>query len=794
MLLWPRRVTAAVLIVCIPWLLGGCGGGGGGGASNVPPTVQLSADAGNVDFGTATVLRWSSSNATSCTASDGWSGSQGTSGTFQTPALQTTTTFALSCSGSAGAAQTSVTITVRRVTLAASVSFARTGGVFGLTWSGTNVTACDASGGWSGTRPTGGTENVGPIAQNTTYTLTCRNDGGLQSTASVTVLFRAGVNVAPRAHAGFDQRVVATRTAQLDSSLSSDDAAIASRSWAQTAGPAVTLSDAGAVQPTFVAPGLTAQSVLTFQLAVTDDEGATATDSVDVTVDPAPASVHVLGSVSYELVPHGLPGTGLSYGAMSYVPLDADVLVEVVDVASNTVLASSNTTLNFDFEVPSQRDVAVRVTAAMVRQAPLPLPHWNISVRDLDAAGGPVGAIYSYTAPMFNTGVDWTHTDVRIPSGWSTSGQLTGERSAAPFAILAAVQRGLALVTGVLPDADFPRLTIDWSPTNDGEATFFHADANDSLRRIVLAGEADVDTQEYDPAVILHEFGHYIDHTFGRSDSIGGRHSLGDRVDMRVAFGEGFASALGAIARQDSVYRDSFGAGQHNSGFVDIERDRSDEGWYSESSVQELVWDMYDTSSQAIEPADLVELNFAPLWRVLHGAQRDTTAMTSVFTFMTALKQENPAEVASIDAQLQAEDIVGLTMDAYGSTETHNAGSADGLPIYRDIALGSTVQVRSTNEFGVGNKLSSHRFLRLNLAEPASVRFDVSAAAGKDPDIEVFLRGRPLAASMGPANENFALTLGAGEYILDVYDCGNADCNDNVTAGPTDITVSVTPN
>jgi hypothetical protein len=136
-----------------------------------------------------------------------------------------------------------------------------------------------------------------------------------------------------------------------------------------------------------------------------------------------------------------------------------------------------------------------------------------------------VGAIYSYTTPTFNTGVNSTDTEVRIPSGWDASGQIIGERSAAPFAILDAVKRGVLLVTSVLVDADFPRLTIDWSPTNDGESTFFHPDANDSLRRIVLAGEADVNTQEYDPAVILHEFGHYIDHTFGRSDSIGGGHS-----------------------------------------------------------------------------------------------------------------------------------------------------------------------------------------------------------------------------------------------------------------------------
>ena len=100
--------------------------------------------------------------------------------------------------------------------------------------------------------------------------------------------------------------------------------------------------------------------------------------------------------------------------------------------------------------------------------------------------------------------------------------------------------------------------------------------------------------------------------------------------------------------------------------------------------------------------------------------------------------------------------------------------------------------MRSTNEFGTGNKLSTHRFLRLNVPAAGNVRFRASAAAGRDPDMVVFRRGIPLNLSLGPANEDFSLMLPAGDYVLDVYDCGNAGCNSNVTPAPVDITVSVT--
>lgn len=59
------------------------------------------------------------------------------------------------------------------------------GGASTLSWSSANVTSCDASGGWSGQKPTSGTEMVTPTAT-TTYTLVCTGSVG-STTQSVTV-------------------------------------------------------------------------------------------------------------------------------------------------------------------------------------------------------------------------------------------------------------------------------------------------------------------------------------------------------------------------------------------------------------------------------------------------------------------------------------------------------------------------------------------------------------------------------------------------------------------------------
>jgi hypothetical protein len=76
------------------------------------PTVSLSVDRPQVASGSMVDLTWSSQNATSCTASGGWSGNEPTSGTATSAALTVSTTFTLACTGAGGNASKSVTVTV----------------------------------------------------------------------------------------------------------------------------------------------------------------------------------------------------------------------------------------------------------------------------------------------------------------------------------------------------------------------------------------------------------------------------------------------------------------------------------------------------------------------------------------------------------------------------------------------------------------------------------------------------------------------------------------------------------
>ncbi len=55
-----------------------------------------------------------------------------------------------------------------------------------LSWLATNATSCTASGAWSGSKPTSGSESTGPLTASKTYTLTCTGPNG-SVTRSVTV-------------------------------------------------------------------------------------------------------------------------------------------------------------------------------------------------------------------------------------------------------------------------------------------------------------------------------------------------------------------------------------------------------------------------------------------------------------------------------------------------------------------------------------------------------------------------------------------------------------------------------
>ncbi len=126
---------------------------------------------------------------------------------------------------------------------------------------------------------------VGSTDEALTFQLTVYDGGGLADT-DIVVVNVSNVNHAPVADAGPDQTVQEQSTVTLDGSNSSDiDGAVVSYGWTQIGGAPVSLSEATAAQPIFVAPEVNPVGAsLTFQLTVVDDGGLRSEDTCIVNV------------------------------------------------------------------------------------------------------------------------------------------------------------------------------------------------------------------------------------------------------------------------------------------------------------------------------------------------------------------------------------------------------------------------------------------------------------------------------------------------------------------------------
>jgi hypothetical protein len=132
------------------------------------PSLTLSTSA--IDLGQSSTISWSSPNAASCTASGSWSGTLGASGSLTlTPTGGGTDTYSLTCSNALGTSPaSSVSLTVTAPPAAPSLTLAAASITLGssttITWSSVNATSCTASGSWSGTMATSGTQTLTPRA------------------------------------------------------------------------------------------------------------------------------------------------------------------------------------------------------------------------------------------------------------------------------------------------------------------------------------------------------------------------------------------------------------------------------------------------------------------------------------------------------------------------------------------------------------------------------------------------------------------------------------------------------
>ena len=273
-----------------------CSGVGGSSSDSVEvtvsdpvqgmPAINLSASPTSIPYNGSTTLIWDSTNTSSCVALGGWSGNKTTSGSMVIGTLTSNTSFSLSCSGAGGTVTDEISITVTPpavtppvtapvVNLSASPTSISYNGSTTLIWDSTNTSSCDASGGWSGNKPTSGSMVIDALTSSTSFSLSCSGAGG-------TVTDEISITVTPPVTAPVVNLsasplvVVYNGTTELSWTTNNTDNCVASGDW----------SGSKNLSGSEIKSNLTADKIYTLTCT---GAGGTTIDSVAIAVDePAP--------------------------------------------------------------------------------------------------------------------------------------------------------------------------------------------------------------------------------------------------------------------------------------------------------------------------------------------------------------------------------------------------------------------------------------------------------------------------------------------------------------------------
>jgi hypothetical protein len=511
-------------------------------------------------------------------------------------------------------------------------------------------------------------------------------------------------------------------------------------------------------------------------MASTNTSASSAVTSASSATGTA-TQVLLQGIVTYDSVKPAVNSTNgsvfLDYNAVAVKPIRG-ATIELLDSLNRVVLSTvSDSTGAYAFEVAANLAVKVRV------KAQLSASNYSISIRD-NTQGN---AQYVLDGRLEGSGSSEIQTrDLHANLGWNNSNAYTSERQSAPFAILDALYDSLLTVLQVDSSVALPPLDVYWSPNNianNGDLNLGNIGSSfysPGATAIYVLGSANNDTDEFDNTVIQHEFGHFIEDSLSRSESIGGVHFLGAPLDMRLAFGEGFGNAFAGISSGQPFYLDSNGASQQNGFGFDLENNRYGGGYYNEGAIQAVLYDLFD---QTNEPDDSLSLGFGPILAALsHSDYLAFDGFSSIFPFIDVLKRIVPEQELAINRLLLSQNINGI--GPYGLGETATGSVSFSLPIYQRLSPGNSVEACSNNNIQEYNGLEVRRFILLEVPTQGIYTIMAERSSGiqpSDPDFHMFRQGvwAGLSDSSINGREVWTRQLEQGTYALSVYEALNTD-------------------
>jgi hypothetical protein len=478
------------------------------------------------------------------------------------------------------------------------------------------------------------------------------------------------------------------------------------------------------------------------------------TDSVMVRVLDADGLLTqtLSGRAFYQKV--AVTDSGLDTTQTSMVPIRS-ARVEVFDKSQQAVVSVSETDANgrFTVAVPNEPDLTIRVWSRLRM----------LDLRVVDNTNGNLPYSISADVDMREPPLDLTLYNT--------------DRNSGAFNILEAVERGNDLVLHADPRSILPAFTIFWSVKNTNKSgnvaaglvggTYFNLSAGTAY----ILGDRATDSDEFDDSVIIHEYAHMLAVKFSRDDSPGSAHVLGDMLDPRVAWSEGFANFFSSAARNDAIYRDSYGPNGINLLRYDLDDnapagDRP--GYWSEASVESLLWDLFHDTPDESDPS--IQFDISSIWAAFTDLRNDHFVYLPYF--LDHFLARNPESVDVVRSMAMVRNIQFLPGQI----------PSVAIPFPRSLIVGQSVerqQVDSLTTKRTNLMTSSHFFMFTAPGGPTGIRLDITGlGTGNNPnanDLDLYLldmNGRIIDKSNSGGNGVSELisqkNLAPGTYVIEV--------------------------
>ncbi len=187
-------------------------------------------------------------------------------------------------------------------------------------------------------------------------------------------------------------------------------------------------------------------------------------------------------------------------------------------------------------------------------------------------------------------------------------------------------------ISQCVPVTSVPAISIFWDKgVNPGEyigsgPLSFYLEGESEL--YLLGGEdGDIDssdTDHFDNAIIIHEYGHFIVDIFSESDSPRGSHNGRSIIDPRLAWGEAWPDFFQAAVTTVPLYLDTSGTVDGVASELvrrDLETPDLDvpsslgEGNFREFSIARYLWDVIDTPNDS--GTETTTSPFYEMWTIL---------------------------------------------------------------------------------------------------------------------------------------------------------------------------------